>query len=100
MSVHPANQAFAGLQRVVAQCEQRGRTALFMRRVDAHLADKTVGECLTFLRDQLNAWERRYRVWQRAVDRGDDIGSDASACDYAQTIAALATKIGQIEAAQ
>jgi hypothetical protein len=91
---HPAIETMLKAQVATAGA---GRVERYFARVDAEIAGKDFDASLAFLRKELATWDRRYQVWQRAVDRGDEIGSGASAFDYATTIATLAARIGRLE---
>lgn len=93
---HPILETMLKGQDAAAAAKPRG-PALYFARVDAHLAGLTEAERLPFLRAELVKWEARYRVFQRAVARGDEDGAEASAFEYVETITKLAGMVCERE---
>jgi hypothetical protein len=97
MQQHPATAAFDRLFKVLDASVKRSRTNRYMARVDERIRDVGRDEALTFLRAELDKWHERYQRFQAKIFAGEDLESDVSAWDYAETIGAVAAKIARLE---
>ncbi len=97
MREHPGTKALLDLNRTLRAATQRATVARYFTRVDAHIAEMDRDASLAFLRGELGKWQTRYAWFQTAVFSPEPLITDASAWDYAETIATIATRIARIE---
>lgn len=100
MREHPGTKALLELNRTLRAATQRAVIKRYFERVDAHIADMDQAASLAFLRGELVKWQSRYARFQTAVFSPEPLTTDASAWDYAETIATIATRIARLERQQ
>lgn len=100
MREHPGTKALLDLNRTLRAATQRAVIKRYFERVDAHIADMDRTASLAFLQAELAKWHVRYANFQAAVFSTEPLTTDASAWDFAETIATIATRIARLERQQ
>ena len=97
MQTHPAAKSIDALVDTLHRNTRRDRTSKYMHRVEEHMAEMGPDAKLEFLRAELEKWFKRYKAFQVSLFNGDPLTSDVTAWDYAETMAAVSVRIGQLE---
>jgi hypothetical protein len=93
-------EAVLALSNILTKSAQRNRVARYCRRCDEHMQGMCRDESLAFLRAELDKWFERYARFRERVFSPEPIATDATAWDYAETIAILSTRIATLERQQ
>lgn len=95
-----AHAALNTMLRNQVSAARHARTARYMARVDDQMLGMDRDAQLTFLRGELAKWNARYAAFTTEVFSGRPLTTDATAWDFAETIATVAARIARLEREQ